>query len=106
MIPSPGMTLAGLRILGAFKLAMRDLGIPEHPGGKCPAQPCTCAGLSDAIYERAAMLVSDPDFEDSAVCADCRVLVPFTAACYAVDSSGVCVPCGQRRGLGDEYRLP
>jgi hypothetical protein len=100
------MTLTERRTLGAFKLAMRELGVPEHPDGKCPSQPCNCAGMADAVEARAIELVSDPDLDDSAVCADCHVLIPFTADCYAIDSSGVCVPCGERRGLSDEYRLP
>jgi hypothetical protein len=93
-------------VLGAFKLAMRQLGIPDHPDGRCPAAECSCAGMADAAEARALQLLTDPDIGDAQPCEDCKVLVPFLANCYGIDCGNVvCVACGQRRGLGDSYKL-
>lgn len=87
-----------LRAVGAFKLAMRQLGVPGHPDGKCPPGEHACTDVgSDAIAQRAYELLADPDIADADVCIDCMVLIPFIAECYAVDGATVCRPCGAAR---------
>jgi|HubBroStandDraft_1064217.scaffolds.fasta_scaffold508061_1 hypothetical protein len=94
--------------MGAFKLAMRQLGVPAHPDGKCPAAECNCSPMADAIEKRAVELVTDPGIDDADVCADCYVLIPFPFGhCYGVDSDLVCEPCGLARygDKADEYLI-
>lgn len=45
------------RTIRAFKQAMTDLGIPEHPGGKCPAPDCRCEDLADQVEARAIEII-------------------------------------------------
>jgi hypothetical protein len=44
---------------------------------------------------------------DTAPCSDCGQLVDYlNEPWYAIDSGGLCVPCGQARGLNpDEYLM-
>lgn len=43
---------------------------------------------------------------DTAPCADCGQPVDFiNDPWYVIDSAGLCVPCGQKRGLSDEYLM-
>ena len=86
---SPAERLA----VGAFKLAMRQLGVPDHPAGKCPPGEHACTDVvADAIEARALELLAADDIADANTCHDCHVLIPFTAECYAIDGSGVCLP--------------
>ena len=85
------------RVIGAFKLAYRELDIPDHPDGKCPAADCPCASVHPgAIEKRAAELLADPDIEDSQPCEDC--------------SDVMCTICGKpvTQSLADlgEHRHP
>jgi hypothetical protein len=45
------------RTIRAFKQAMADLGIPDHPGGKCPSPDCRCKALADQVEARAIAIV-------------------------------------------------
>lgn len=45
------------RTIAAWKQAMAESGIPEHPGGKCPSQPCPCEAASDQVTVRACELL-------------------------------------------------
>jgi hypothetical protein len=42
----------------AFEQAMREHGIPPHPGGTCPTPGCPCAELADQVEERAVQLAA------------------------------------------------
>jgi hypothetical protein len=43
---------------------------------------------------------------DTAPCSDCGQLVDYiNDPWYAIDSGGLCVPCGKARGLSDEYLM-
>jgi hypothetical protein len=102
------LTRPELRYVGAFKLAMRELGVPEHPDGQCPDWDCNCRELQPALVARVTELLTDPDIGDAEVCHDCLVLLPFPGALvYAIDSASVCRSCAGRR-YGDqagEYRI-
>ena len=43
----------------AFKQAMTEAGIPEHPGGKCPTPDCNCEDLADQVEARAIQIVEE-----------------------------------------------
>ena len=47
--------------LGAFKQAMAEFGIPEHPGGKCPSPGCQCSPLEALVTARAYELLGWQD---------------------------------------------
>jgi hypothetical protein len=76
--------------VGATKLAVRQLGGAED---------------TDAVLGRTQELLADPDIEDAAWCDDCHVLIPFLDDCYPIDSSAVCLPCGVKRELPDDWRM-
>lgn len=40
-------------VIEAFRQAMDENGVPEHPGGKCPAPDCNCVALADVVEDRA-----------------------------------------------------
>ena len=43
---------------------------------------------------------------NTAPCDDCGHLIDvIDEPWYAIDSSGLCVPCGKARGLPDEYLM-
>jgi len=48
------------RAFAAFKQAMAELGIPEHPGGQCPAEACNCMALAEVVTFCAYELMSLP----------------------------------------------
>jgi len=81
-------------VIGAFRQAMADLGVPPHPDGQCPPPPRPCREMEAKIEARARQLLDDPDIEP---CIDCYVPLPIAATCYAVDGPIVCGPCGKRR---------
>jgi len=83
-------------VLGAYRQAMADLGIPLHRQGQCPPEPypCPCKGMDEAVQARAIELLNDPD---AVPCLDCWVPLPLNVTAYAVDGGGVCGPCGIRR---------
>jgi hypothetical protein len=43
--------------IGAWKQAMAEFGVPEHPGGKCPIQPCPCSAMAELVTLRACELM-------------------------------------------------
>lgn len=43
----------------AFKQAMAEAGIPEHPGGKCPTVDCRCLELAGQIEARAIQIIEE-----------------------------------------------
>jgi hypothetical protein len=44
--------------------------------------------------------------EDTAPCGDCgRVIDYINEPWFAIDSGGLCVPCGVARGLSDDYLM-
>ena len=47
--------------LAAFKQAFAEFGIPEHPGGKCPAPGCQCMPLEALVTARANELLGFTD---------------------------------------------
>lgn len=46
--------------IAAFKQAMADLGIPEHPGGQCPSEDCDCLALMEVVTFRAYEILGLP----------------------------------------------
>lgn len=44
-------------VLGAFRQAMTDLGIPEHPDGQCPRPDCDCESRADEVEARAIQII-------------------------------------------------
>ena len=44
----------------AWKQAMAEFGVPEHPDGKCPAQPCPCSPMAEMVTFRAYELMGLP----------------------------------------------
>ena len=55
--PLPMAEDALSEIFAAWKQAMAEMGVPEHPGGKCPAQPCNCGALMELVTFRAYELM-------------------------------------------------
>ncbi len=51
--PVPVAAEALDRVFGAFKQALAELGIPDHPGGQCPAEDCDCMALIEVVTFRA-----------------------------------------------------
>ena len=47
--------------LAAFRQAAAEFGIPEHPGGKCPAPGCQCMPLEALVTARANELLGFTD---------------------------------------------
>ena len=47
--------------LAAFKQALDEFGIPEHPDGKCPSPGCQCSPLEALVTARANELLGFPD---------------------------------------------
>jgi hypothetical protein len=47
-------------IVAAFQQAMAELGIPDHPGGKCPPGDCPCEALTPLVLARAATILAAP----------------------------------------------
>lgn len=45
------------RALAAFRQAMAEFGIPEHPGGRCPSPGCQCSPLEALVSARADELL-------------------------------------------------
>ena len=44
-------------VVRAFWQAMRELGIPLHPDGKCPGADCCCEEMSYSVNLRACELL-------------------------------------------------
>jgi hypothetical protein len=51
--PVPVATEGLDRTIAAFKQALAELGIPDHPGGQCPAESCDCLALIEVVTFRA-----------------------------------------------------
>jgi hypothetical protein len=45
------------RNLAAWKQAMAEYGVPEHPAGECPSVPCPCAVADELVTARAYELL-------------------------------------------------
>jgi hypothetical protein len=81
--------------------------VPEHPESQCPEKPCPCVGTTGLVMQKTEEMVTSIEFLDAQKCEDCHVLVPLADDCYGIDCGNVvCLPCGVKRGLSDEYRLP
>ena len=48
------------RVFGAFKQALADLGVRDHPGGQCPAGDCDCMALIEVVTFRAYEILGLP----------------------------------------------
>jgi hypothetical protein len=48
---------AETRTLQAFKQAMTDLGLADHPNGQCPYPGCRCEELADQVEARAIEII-------------------------------------------------
>lgn len=48
------------RAVAAFKQALAELGIPDHPGGQCPAASCQCMTLEEIVTFRAYEILGLP----------------------------------------------
>jgi hypothetical protein len=66
-------------VTGAFLQAMREVGLPEHPGGQCPAPGCQCALLADVVEARACEILG--------IAVSCAAAQPLRAGGWAA--------CGQ-----------
>ena len=42
----------------AFLQAFKESGLPNHPGGECPAPDCPCESMTDAMEARAIELAA------------------------------------------------
>jgi hypothetical protein len=51
--------------IAAWKQAMAEFGIADHPGGKCPAPDCQCSPLSELVTARAYELLRLSGWEDA-----------------------------------------
>jgi hypothetical protein len=58
--PVDAATEAVDRNLAAWKQAMAEFGVPDHPGGKCPSLPCPCSAMTELITFRAYELLGLP----------------------------------------------
>jgi hypothetical protein len=47
--------------IAAFKQALADFGIPEHPGGRCPSSDCQCSPAEPLVTARAYELLGWQD---------------------------------------------
>jgi len=92
-------------VLGAFKLAVREHGIPDHHDGKCPEPGCTCVALGDSVEARATELLSNLDSDDAGLCEDCGVLLEYTCHCddcwLAAGNQVTCQWCHRANGCID-----
>lgn len=52
-------------VFSAFKQAMAELSIPDHPGGQCPAAPCDCSALLELVTLRAAEILGLLDHHEA-----------------------------------------
>lgn len=41
----------------AWKQALQEFGVPDHPGGQCPGQPCPCSAMAELVTFRAYELM-------------------------------------------------
>ena len=48
-----------ITVADAYLQAMVEFGIPEHPGGQCPAPDCNCEDLIDQVDARALQIVAE-----------------------------------------------
>jgi hypothetical protein len=48
------------RTIAAFRQALGELSIPDHPGGECPTQDCTCMALVELVTFRAYEILGLP----------------------------------------------
>ncbi len=73
------------------------------------AGECWISWMDDPVMTAMRRLHPQPtaDPADASPCSDCGVMLPLDAECYAVDSGGVCGPCGKRRygNKAEDYRI-
>lgn len=55
--PVDAMTAIWDQTLAAFRQAMAEFGIGEHPDGKCPESGCQCCSLEPLVTARAFELL-------------------------------------------------
>jgi hypothetical protein len=60
-IPVSAAHVIWQEMIAAFKQAMTEFGIAEHPGGRCPAPGCQCSPLEALVTARANELLGFPD---------------------------------------------
>jgi hypothetical protein len=58
--PEPVVAEGLDRVFAAVKQALAEFGVPEHPGGRCPATDCNCLALADDVMGRAYELLGLP----------------------------------------------
>ena len=98
------------RKLICLALVEASNGLKLRATERCPSERLPgfdfCAhhvGETVAAYRK---LTGQGDDDDAAPCSDCGRSVRYIAEpWYAIDSGGLCVPCGKARGLGDEYLM-
>jgi hypothetical protein len=44
----------------AFRQAMSEFGIPEHPDGECPPGDCPCLALEPLVIARVSTILAAP----------------------------------------------
>jgi hypothetical protein len=49
-----------MQAAAAFRQAMDELGVPEHPNGECPTPDCTCVAVAPLVEVRAYELLRLP----------------------------------------------
>jgi hypothetical protein len=47
-------------VAAAFRQAMAELGIPDHPDGECPDKFCPCVPFEPLVMARVAALLAVP----------------------------------------------
>jgi hypothetical protein len=58
--PVPMAAEALDRAFAAFKQALAELRIPDHPGGQCPTASCECMALAEVVTFRAYEILGLP----------------------------------------------
>jgi len=58
--PVPAVAEGLDRTIAAFKQALAELGVPDHPGGRCPAEDCNCMALAEVVAFRAYEILGLP----------------------------------------------
>ena len=48
------------RAFAAFKQALAEVDVPEHPGGQCPTASCECMALAEVVTFRAYEILGLP----------------------------------------------
>jgi hypothetical protein len=59
-VPTTVVTEGMDLVVAAFRQALAEFGIPDHPGGRCPAEDCDCLALTDVVTFRAYEILGLP----------------------------------------------